>query len=67
LLLVCLMGCCLFALWRFDLTVKTFVTEFVLVLLFPVVLTSDFDSMYSASAFFGSYCWFQVRIQIGSP
>jgi hypothetical protein len=52
LLLVWFVGCCLSALRRFDLIVETFVTKFELVLLFHAVLTSDYDSAYSASASF---------------
>jgi len=38
----------LIALWCFDLTRETFVIEFVLIYLYPSILTSDYNSAYSA-------------------
>jgi hypothetical protein len=60
--LACFMGSCL-ALWRFDLTVETFVIEFVLAPVFPAVPTLDFDNAYLASA---SFRWLLLVLSGGS-
>jgi hypothetical protein len=53
----------LFSIWRFDLTLETFVTEFVSV---PQFIHWDMTVLIRFQLLFCSCSWFQVRVRIGS-